>query len=34
MEKIYTPALSEGCVAGVMRRFLLKKLPAMGFQNS
>ncbi len=29
--EVYTPALSEGCVAGVMRRFLLEKLPAMGY---
>jgi branched-chain amino acid aminotransferase len=28
---IYTPPLSEGCVAGVMRRFLLDRLPAWGF---
>jgi len=31
-DEIYTPALSDGCVAGVMRRFLLEKLPAMGFK--
>jgi len=30
--EVNTPALSEGCVAGVMRRFLLEKLPAMGFK--
>jgi branched-chain amino acid aminotransferase len=29
--KVYTPPLSEGCVAGVMRRFLLTALPAAGF---
>jgi branched-chain amino acid aminotransferase len=28
---IYTPALSEGCVAGVMRRFLLEKISEVGF---
>ena len=28
---IFTPALSEGCVAGVMRRYLLESLPAAGF---
>ncbi|HXD77682.1 MAG TPA: aminotransferase class IV [Puia sp.] len=27
----FTPPLSEGCVAGVMRRFLLEALPAAGF---
>ncbi len=27
---ILTPALSEGCVAGVMRDFLLKQIPALG----
>jgi branched-chain amino acid aminotransferase len=32
--KIYTPPLSEGCVAGVMRRFLLGMLPATGFDCS
>lgn len=30
-EIIYTPPLSEGCVAGVMRRYLIEKLPAMGY---
>ncbi len=29
--KIYTPPLSEGCVAGVMRRHLLERLPGAGF---
>jgi branched-chain amino acid aminotransferase len=29
--KIYTPPLSEGCVAGVMRRLLLELLPQAGF---
>lgn len=28
---IYTPPLSEGCIAGVMRRQLLQILPAKGF---
>jgi branched-chain amino acid aminotransferase len=28
--KIYTPPLSEGVVAGVMRRFLVSSLPGMG----
>lgn len=28
---IYTPPLSEGCVAGVTRRFLLQTLPEKGF---
>jgi len=28
---IYTPPLSEGCVAGVMRRWLLEALPAAGY---
>ena len=30
-EVIYTPPLSEGCVAGVMRRHLLAELPGLGF---
>jgi branched-chain amino acid aminotransferase len=30
-DEIYTPPLSEGCVAGVVRRFLLQKLPMHGF---
>lgn len=29
-ETIYTPPLSEGCVAGVMRRWLLESLPVAG----
>ena len=29
---IYTPPLSEGCVAGVMRRWLIETLPAAGFR--
>jgi branched-chain amino acid aminotransferase len=28
--KIYTPPLSEGCVAGVMRAYILDKAPGMG----
>jgi len=28
---LYTPSLSEGCVAGVMRRFMLEQLPAAGY---
>jgi len=31
-ETIYTPPLSEGCVAGVMRRWLIAALPAAGFR--
>ncbi len=27
---VFTPALSEGCVAGVMRRYLLSALPGLG----
>jgi len=27
-EKVYTPPLSDGCVAGVMRQFIIKKLAA------
>ncbi|MCC6288804.1 MAG: aminotransferase class IV [Chitinophagaceae bacterium] len=30
-DEIFTPPLSEGCVAGVVRRFLLQKLPLQGF---
>lgn len=30
-EIIYTPGLKEGCVAGVMRKFLLQQLPALGY---
>ena len=29
---IYTPPLSEGCVAGVMRKYLLSKLPEAGYR--
>jgi branched-subunit amino acid aminotransferase/4-amino-4-deoxychorismate lyase len=29
--RVGTPPLSEGCVAGVMRRFLLEALPAAGY---
>ena len=28
---IYTPAFSEGCVAGVFRNYIIKQLPAMGY---
>jgi branched-chain amino acid aminotransferase len=30
-EIIYTPALTQGCVAGVMRKFLLDKIRKLGF---
>ena len=30
-ENIITPALAEGCIEGVMRNFLMKKLPGLGF---
>lgn len=29
---IFTPSLQQGCVAGVMRRYLLEQLPATGYQ--
>ena len=29
---LYTPALAEGCVAGVMRRHLLQHLPVLGYR--
>lgn len=29
---IYTPALSEGCIAGVMRKFLISVLPLLGIK--
>jgi branched-chain amino acid aminotransferase len=29
---VHTPALSEGCIAGVMRKNLLAKLPAIGYE--
>ncbi len=29
-KNIYTPSLPEGCVAGVMRQYLLKQLPVLG----
>jgi branched-chain amino acid aminotransferase len=28
---VYTPPLSEGCVAGTMRRFLIAELPTLGY---
>jgi branched-chain amino acid aminotransferase len=30
-EIIYTPALIQGCVAGVMRKYLIEKIRALGF---
>lgn len=30
-DKIFTPALTEGCVAGVMRRWLIEQLPSAGY---
>jgi aminodeoxychorismate lyase len=30
-EIIYTPTLAQGCVAGVMRKFLIDKIRALGF---
>ena len=30
-EVIYTPALSEGCISGTVRKFILKHLPLAGF---
>jgi aminodeoxychorismate lyase len=30
-EVVYTPALTEGCVAGVMRKFMIDQLAATGF---
>lgn len=29
---VFTPALTEGCVAGVTRQWLLRKLPALGYE--
>ena len=29
-DTIYTPPLSEGCIAGVMRRYIMQQLPAKG----
>jgi branched-chain amino acid aminotransferase len=29
---VFTPPLTEGCVAGVMRRWLLQQLPSLGFR--
>ena len=31
-EVVYTPALTEGCIAGVMRRNLIEKLTAAGYK--
>ena len=31
-EIIYTPALTEGCVAGIMRNHLIRQLPALNFK--
>jgi branched-chain amino acid aminotransferase len=31
-ELVFTPPISEGCVAGVMRKYLLEKLPAAGYK--
>ncbi len=28
---LYTPSLAEGCVGGIMRQYLLKQLPSLGF---
>lgn len=30
-QKVYTPSIEEGCVAGVTRRFLLQILPSAGY---
>ncbi len=30
-EAIFTPALSQGCVAGVMRKWLIEKIQSLGF---
>jgi branched-chain amino acid aminotransferase len=30
-DRVFTPPLEEGCVAGVMRRFMLEHLPACGY---
>jgi len=32
--QVYTPPIAEGCVAGVMRRYLLEVLPAAGYPVS
>ncbi len=29
---IYTPSLAEGCIKGILRQYLLKQLPALGFK--
>jgi branched-chain amino acid aminotransferase len=31
-DQIYTPALSEGCIAGVMRKYLIEKLRATSYK--
>lgn len=31
-ETIYTPSLSEACVSGVMRKFIIQNLPAIGYK--
>ena len=31
-DQIYTPPLSEGCIAGVMRKYLIEKLQATGYK--
>lgn len=31
-DTVFTPPISEGCVAGVMRRFLVEKAPLAGFE--
>jgi branched-chain amino acid aminotransferase len=33
-DRIHTPPLSEGCVAGVMRKYLLEKIPAINRKTS
>jgi branched-chain amino acid aminotransferase len=31
-EAVYTPALTEGCVAGIMRDFIIKNVSSLGFK--